>query len=166
MNKLFGVRLGSSLLGDYSCVISKAGQSLTCLLNSKRKPERYSPSTKSNMFRLYDVRLGLSSLGDNSCVISKAGQNLTCLLNSKRKPEHYSSTTELQKLNLALLYPFIVLETGLVERSQHNGSCAPAQYIFYIGTAMPGPVDSSQTKVKIQRLFSFDYIKSAVTNLS
>ena len=25
LNKLFGVRLGSSLLGDYSCVISKAG---------------------------------------------------------------------------------------------------------------------------------------------
>ena len=25
LNKLFGVRLGSSPLGDYSCVISKAG---------------------------------------------------------------------------------------------------------------------------------------------
>ena len=25
LNKLYGVRLGSSLLGDYSCVISKAG---------------------------------------------------------------------------------------------------------------------------------------------
>ena len=47
LNKLYGVHLGSSLLGDYSCVISKAGQSLTCLLNSKRKPERYSPSTES-----------------------------------------------------------------------------------------------------------------------
>ena len=47
LNKLYGVRLGSSLLGDYSCVISKAGQSLTCLLNSKRKPESYSPSTES-----------------------------------------------------------------------------------------------------------------------
>ena len=46
-NKLYGVHLGSSLLGDYSCVISKAGQSLTCLLNSKRKPESYSPSTES-----------------------------------------------------------------------------------------------------------------------
>ena len=45
--KLYGVHLGSSLLGDYSCVISKAGQSLTCLLNSKRKPESYSPSTES-----------------------------------------------------------------------------------------------------------------------
>ena len=45
--KLYGVHLGSSLLCDYSCVISKAGQSLTCLLNSKRKPESYSPSTES-----------------------------------------------------------------------------------------------------------------------
>ena len=47
LNKLCGVRLGFSLLGDYSCVISKAGQSLTCLLDSKRKPERYSPTTES-----------------------------------------------------------------------------------------------------------------------
>ena len=45
-NRLYGVRLGSSLLSDYLCVINKAGQSSTCLLNSKRKPEHYSSTTE------------------------------------------------------------------------------------------------------------------------
>ena len=50
----------------------------------------------------------------------------------------------------------------------------PLSTYSYIGTAMPGPVDSSQIKVKISRLFSFilhlkkwlSYVRSKLGNVS